>query len=158
MRVKSDVEYLRQIPIFSGVDPSHLQVLSFSTKRKSFPTGRFLLKEGAKGTAAFMIIDGTVELLSGEKKERQLVGEAGEGAFLGETAMVAGAPFSFSAKAKTKVVALEISRKLFFEVAEEFPGFAAQVMTAINDKLEGNLQDLNEIQQLLDRVGSWEAI
>ncbi|MGI9481341.1 MAG: Crp/Fnr family transcriptional regulator [Hyphomicrobiales bacterium] len=158
MRVKSDVEYLRQIPIFTGVDPSHLQVLSFSTKRKSFPIGRFLFKEGAKGTAAFMIIEGSVELLSGSKKERKVVAEASEGAFLGETAMVAGAPFSLSAKAKSKVVALEISRKLFFEVAEEFPGFAAQVMTALNEKLENNLKDLKDVRQLLDQVGSWEAI
>ncbi len=158
MRVKSDVEYLRQIPLFAGVDAAHLQVLSFSTKRRNFASGRLLFKEGETGSAAFMVIEGTVELFTGRRASRRQVAEAGEGALLGETAMVAGAPYSVSAKAESKVVALEITRKIFFAVADEFPGFAAHVMGALNERLEENLDDLKEIQDRLNSAGSWEAL
>jgi CRP/FNR family cyclic AMP-dependent transcriptional regulator len=158
MRVKSDVEYLRQIPLFAEVDPAHLQVLSFSTQRKKFADGRLLFKEGGKGTAAYMIISGKVDLYTGKRASRHHVAEAAEGALLGETAMVAATPYSLTAKADGKVVALEISRKVFFAVAEEFPGFAAHVMIALNERLEENLEDLKDVQERLNKAGSWSAL
>lgn len=158
MRVKSDVEYLRQIPLFANVDDTHLQVLSFSTKRKKVAKGRYLFKEGAKTAAAYLIIEGSVELLQDTEKSKELIAEAEAGAFLGEVAMIAGVPYSLSAKATNSVLALAISRDLFFRVAEEFPGFAERVMRVVNTKLESNLHDLKDVQDLLDRAPSWEAL
>ncbi|MGI9371433.1 MAG: Crp/Fnr family transcriptional regulator [Hyphomicrobiales bacterium] len=158
MRVKSDVELLRQIPLFGDVEDAHLQVLSFSTKRKKIASGRYVFKEGGKGAAAYLIIEGRVEILTGEKGSRKKITEADEGDFLGETAMVAGVPYSVSAKAETKTTVLEISRKIFFDVAQEFPGFAGHVMKAMNERLEENLDDLKKVQDLLETAGSWETM
>ena len=108
--------------------------------------------------AAYLIVEGRVEILSGEKGARKKVAEVGEGDFLGETAMVAGVPYSVSAKAETKTTVLEISRKIFFDVAQEFPGFAGHVMKAMNLRLEENLSDLKIVQDLLETAASWESM
>ncbi len=155
MRVKSDVEYLRQIPLFAEVDAAHLQVLAFSTRRRTIKKDSYVFREGKEATAGYVVVEGTVQMLRGPTKSAVPVAEATAGALIGETAMLAGMPYSLSALALSEVVVLRIPRKLLFEVAEEFPDFAFKLTKAVSAKLDGNLKDLNEVQSVLGKAANW---
>jgi len=62
MSVRADVETLRGIPVFSECDAVHLQLLAFSAVRQSFSPGEFIIRQGNKGTAAFLILSGEARL------------------------------------------------------------------------------------------------
>ncbi len=155
MRVKSDVEYLRQIPLFAEVDPAHLQVLAFSTGRRKLKQGNYVFREGKEATSGFVILEGKVEISRGTGDEKRIIAEATSGALIGETSMLAGSPFQVSALAITDAIVLRIPRKLLFDVAEEFPDFAFKLTKAVSARLDGNLGELGEIQEALRTARSW---
>lgn len=153
--VRADVETIRNIPIFSECEAAHLQLLAFSAVRESFETGSTLVEQGAPGTAAYLILNGQVEVSTAETG---LVGEAGPGALLGEVAMIGASPYSITGRALETVSAARIDRELFLRVAQEFPEFGTAVMRALARKLETSLQDLGEARQLFQKARSFRSL
>ncbi len=49
MRVKADVEVLKQIPLFAGCEDAHLQVLAFSSTRVELPARTSAVQERRLG-------------------------------------------------------------------------------------------------------------
>ena len=47
------------------------------------------------------------------------------------------------------MVALKITKELFYRVAEEFPDLAVEAMRTVNDKLDATLADLRLVQREL---------
>ncbi len=129
MGVKASAETLRSIPLFADCEPVHLQVLAFSAQRHDFADGERIVSQGGKGLAAFLILDGIVELSRDDGVGARQIGEAGPGALIGEIAMIADRPYSISATARTPVQAVLIDRQLFMRVAEEYPEFGARVLS-----------------------------
>lgn len=149
MTVKSDVEVLRQIPLFTDVDRPQLQLLAFSTERVACPAGTFLFEQGEEGGAGYLITEGTAEVFRDAGPERTLVATAGRGAFVGELSMLAGHPYYFSLRARTDLDALKVSKELFYRVANEFPEFAEAVVHTMARKLDLSLGDLREVERKL---------
>jgi CRP-like cAMP-binding protein len=155
MSVRADVETIRNIPIFSGCEPAHLQLLAFSAVRESFAPGSTLVRQGETGTAAFLILSGVVEISS---SEAGLMGEAGPGALLGEVAMIGGSPYSITATAADAVSSARIDRDLFLRVAQEFPEFGTAVLRTLSRKLELSVQELEDARQLLQKARSFRSL
>lgn len=155
MGVKASAETLRSIPLFADCEPVHLQVLAFSAQRHDFAAGERLVSQGGKGLAAFLILDGLVELTRDDGDGPRRLGDAGPGAFLGEIAMIADRPYSISAVARSPVQAVLIDRALFMRVAEEYPEFGARVFRAIAKRLDGSMADFSDIKHAFDRARSF---
>lgn len=155
MSVRADVETIRNIPIFSECDPAHLQLLAFSAARERFAPASTLVRQGETGTAAYIILNGRVDISS---EEAGTIGEAGPGALLGEVAMIGGSPYSITAKAVETVSTARIDRELFLRVAQEFPEFGTAVLRILARKLEISVKDLEEARQLLQKARSFRSL
>lgn len=158
MGVRASAETLRSIPLFADCEPVHLQVLAFSAQRHDFEAGEHIVSQGSKGLAAFLILDGSIELTRDDGKGAQRVGDAGPGALIGEIAMIADRPYSITAVARSPVQAVLIDRQLFLRVAEEYPEFGARVFRTIAKRLEGSLADLGDIKHAFDRARSFSNL
>jgi CRP/FNR family cyclic AMP-dependent transcriptional regulator len=152
MSVRADAETLRSIPIFAACDPVHLQLLAFSSERRMFSAGEVVIAQGQTGAAAYLLLNGQADLLSEGKSGLVTLGTAGEGALLGEVAMIGDVPYSITAVARTPLAAARIARSLFMRVAEEYPDFGAAVFRALAHKLEGSMSDLTAVQPMFDRA------
>ena len=152
MSVRADAETLRSIPIFAACDPVHLQLLAFSSERRMFSTGEVLIAQGQPGAAAYLLLNGQADLLNEGASGPVTIGTAGEGALLGEVAMIGDVPYSITAIARTPLSAARIARSLFMRIAEEYPDFGAAVFRALAHKLEGSMSDLVTVQPLFDRA------
>ncbi len=82
--------------------------------KKSFKAGETIMRQGEEGTCAYIIEGGQVEILI-EKADgtAQSVGTRGEGAIIGEMAIVDDAPRTATVKALKDCTMLEISRDDF---------------------------------------------
>jgi CRP/FNR family transcriptional regulator, cyclic AMP receptor protein len=158
MGVKASAETLRSIPLFTDCEPVHLQVLAFSAQRHDFGEGERVVTQGGKGLAAFLILEGSVELLRDDGQGVRRIGDAGPGALIGEIAMIADRPYSITATAATPVQSVLIDRQLFMRVAEEYPEFGARVYRAIAKRLEGSMADLGDIKGAFDRARSFTKL
>jgi CRP-like cAMP-binding protein len=155
MSVRADVETLRSIPIFSECDAVHLQLLAFSAVRQSFATGEFIIRQGNKGTAAFLVLNGDVQLSSNEGGP---LGSAGPGALLGEIAMIGERPYSVTATAVDAVATARIDRDLFMRVAREFPDFGTAVFDVLSRRLDLVMGDLDAARQQFEAARSFRSI
>jgi CRP-like cAMP-binding protein len=158
MGVKASAETLRSIPLFADCDPVHLQVLAFSAQRHDFAPGERLVSQGSKGLAAFLVLDGSVELTRDDGEGSARLGDAGPGAFIGEIAMIADRPYSITATARSPVQSVLIDRPLFMRVAEEYPEFGARVFRAIAKRLDGSMADLGDVRHAFDRARSFSNL
>lgn len=154
MSVKADVETLRSIPIFSECDAVHLQLLAFSAVRQNFSAGEFIIRQGNKGTAAFLILSGEAHIASTEAGP---LGSAGEGALLGEVAMIGDRPYSVTATALDAVATARIDRELFMRVAREFPEFGAAVFNVLSRRLDLVMGDLEAARQQFETARSFRS-
>lgn len=155
MSVRADVETLRSIPIFADCDAVHLQLLAFSAVRQNFAAGEFIIRQGNKGTAAFLILDGEARVSSTDMGP---LGSAGPGAFLGEMAMIGERPYSVTATAVDGVATARIDRELFMRVAREFPEFGTAVFGVLARRLDGVMDELEETRRQFETARSFKNI
>lgn len=158
MSVRADAETLRSIPIFADCDPVHLQLLAFASERQLFRAGETLIEQGQAGISAFLVLNGEADLLVERNGNEEVIGSAGPGALLGEVAMIGGAAYSVTARARAPLAAASISRNLFMRVAEEYPEFGRSVFRALGGKLEGSMADLLSAQVLFDQAKSFSSL
>jgi CRP/FNR family transcriptional regulator, cyclic AMP receptor protein len=155
MSVRADAETFRSIPIFSGCDPMHLQLLAFSAARQSFAEGDLILKEGIKGAAAYLILSGRADV-STEAAGR--IGMAGPGAMLGEVAMIGNSPYALSARATEPLSAVRIDRELFMRLTREYPEFGQSVFEALARKLDLSVGELAVARHAFEHARSFKDL
>src|SRR6185295_12101853 len=116
MRVKADVDILRQIPLFAGCESAHLQLLSFSSKRIELPAHRILFKKDTKGAAGYLVLEWTAEVFESVNASGNVIATIEGGAFLGELSMVADLPYGVTVMSTSPMAAQRIERDLFLRV------------------------------------------
>ena len=155
MSVRADAETLQSIPIFSGCDAMHLQLLAFSAVRQNFAEGDVVIKQGLRGGAAFLILNGRVDILGVDNVK---IGTAGPGAMLGEVAMIGDVPYTVTARASEQVSAARIDRSLFMRMATEYPEFGAAVFNALSRKLDLSIGDLTHVRHAFEQARSFKNL
>ncbi len=154
MSVRADAETLRQIPLFRNCDPVPLQILAFSAERVSFDMDDVIFKAGEVSHGAFLVMSGSVSIVSHER----VATVVGEGALLGETAMIGNVAYSVTARARDQVTAARIDRLLFMRVASEYPDFARTVINALGAKLGDSVRDFDRVRHQLHAGKSFSEI
>ena len=143
MSLNDEVELLRQVPIFSNIEPAQLKLLAFTSERLSFQKGQDLCVQGQPGDAAFIIIEGQADILVntviGELKK---VSEIGKHEIVGEIAILCDVPRTATVRATNDVIVLRISKDLFFRLLSEFPQMAIQILRELAARLEKTTSDL----------------
>jgi CRP-like cAMP-binding protein len=151
MAVKSEVELLRQVPLFAEVEPAQLQLLVFNSRKRRIAPGHYLVKAGERDGAAHLILAGEAEALEGE----EVIARLGRGAFVGELGMVANVPATVSVRATSPLEALRIGSELFQRVCREFPEDGDRMLRSLSERLDVALTDLRDVQALFAQARSF---
>lgn len=93
--------------------------------------GETIFRKGDDGITMYVIIEGTVDLVS--DVERQ--GSLGPGDLFGEMSLIDDEPRSLSAIAATDVSLAEIDERRFLFLVHEAPTFALHVLGVMADRL-----------------------
>ncbi len=144
MSLNEEVELLRNIPLFSKLEGSKLKLLAFTSERLTYEAGQLLCKQGDMGDAAYIIVDGEAAVLIDSASGEIRVASLGRNDFVGEIAILCDVPRTATVKAESKVVALRISKDLFFRLVEEFPQMAVEIMRELAHRLEATTAQLRE--------------
>ena len=93
--------------------------------------GEVLFREGDRGDAMFVILEGKVEL----RVNGTVFETLGPGGVLGEMALIDQSPRVASAVALTDVTLARVAEKRFLYMVQETPYFALQIMRLMSDRL-----------------------
>ncbi len=84
------VDVLRRVPLFQGLEPKELEMLSRSFKERTFRAGSTVTAEGGGGAGFFVIESGSATVSIGGDERRKL----GAGDYFGELALIDDSPRS----------------------------------------------------------------
>lgn len=136
MSLQQEVDMLKRVPLFARIEPSKLKLLAFTSERLTFQSGQMLMKQGDMGDAAYVIMDGKVDILIDTAGGPLKVAELGKNAFVGEMAILCDVPRTASVSATEKCTTLKISKDLFFRLVTEFPQMSVEIMRELAHRLE----------------------
>ena len=103
------VEAFRSRPVFGGLDEDVLKRAADVMYERSFPLGSTIIKQGDDADHFYVVIEGKVQVLIGEKQKRIM----GPGSGFGELGVLYGLPRSASCIAHSEVRVWVLDRKPF---------------------------------------------
>lgn len=148
---ETNLTMLKQVDLFSDLEPEYLKLLVGSCAMRSFETGQVIIEQGAEGIGLMVIVTGSVRVLkkraSGEDLE---VATMGPGEFFGEMTVLDNAPRSASVVAAENTECLVLASWVFKASMATHPEIALQVLPVVVRRYrETNVR----LQELLDDAG-----
>ena len=137
MTIETEVQSLRQVSMFRDIDPAKLKLLAFTSERLSYEKGDVLFRQHEVSDSTYVVVEGKVEVwLEAAQKDRIRLAELGAGAMVGEMGVLCDQPRSATIEASSHVVALKISRDVFFDLLRQFPQMSVAVMRDLALRLD----------------------
>ena len=117
-------ERLRNIPIFAELSKRELRAVSRLMTQIEVKEGRALTREGEVGREFMIILDGSAVV----RRKGRKIAELGPGDFLGELAVLSGAPRTADVTATTDMTLEMLNRREFMSLLDESAGIAKKVL------------------------------
>jgi len=144
--LNEEVELLRNIPLFSNIEPSKLKLLAFTSERVAYEPGQELFHQGDDGDAAYIIIGGEADIIIETDSGPFTVATFKRNDIVGEIAILCDVPRTATVLVKDKLETLVISKELFYRLVLEFPQIAVEIMRELAQRLERMNTQLRELQ------------
>ena len=135
MSLAIEVDLIRRVPVFSAMEPAKQKLLCFSSERLIFEAGDVIFREGEAPDAAYVVIDGTVEISVRTPGGQRVVNTLGQSDVVGETAIFGDVPRTATATAKTRLEALRVCKDLFLNVVRDNAAAALQLNRILATRL-----------------------
>ena len=145
--LSNEVELLRRVPLFSGMDPTKLKLLAYTSDVVTYRAGQVLFRRGDLGDAAYVIIRGDAEVSVRTETGDIPVAHLRDGDFLGEIAILCDTPRTATVTASSELKALRIRKERFFELLRQFPEMAVELTRLLAERLTRTTAELVEVQQ-----------
>jgi len=142
MSLEQEVELIRQFPIFSKIQPAMQKLLCFSSERLTYDVGQVMFNAGDAADAAYIIIEGSVEISVPTPSGPIIVNTLGKNELLGEIAIFGEVPRTATAKATAKLETLKISKDMFIKVIRENPDAAIELIKILAGRLANTTSQL----------------
>jgi CRP-like cAMP-binding protein len=145
--LRNEVELLRRVPLFSGMDPTKLKLLAYTSDVVAYHTGQVLFRRGDLGDAAYVIIQGEAEVSIATEAGEIPVAHLSDGDFVGEIAILCDTPRTATVTAASELTALRIRKESFFELLRQFPELSIELTRILAERLTRTTADLIEAQR-----------
>lgn len=143
---------LRNVPMFAGLDGSKLKLLSFASDRVSFMPGEEFIHQGERGEEAYLILDGTAEVVVETAQGEVAMSEMGRNHLVGIIAVLHNGLRTATVRAKTDVVCLKLPKDVFFHLIRDLPDFALAVMRELADTVDRTTLQLRDAVSAAERA------
>ena len=144
MSLQEEVDLLRRIPLFAKVEPPKLKLLAFASERVTFEAGQELFHQGDMPDAAYIIIEGSADVMLDTQRGRVTVATIGRNELVGEIGIICDVPRTATVLAKSRLVTLKVSKDLLLRMITDFPTMAIEIMRVLAHRLEHTNAQLRE--------------
>src|ERR1035437_6119692 len=126
------VEALGRCRLFQGLGPDSLQSLARNLRMRRFKRGEVIFHQGDPGDALFIVASGVVKVVvPSEDGEEAILATLRRGDFLGERALIDGAPRSASAIALEATEMLALPREQLRALVAGEPAIREALLIAL---------------------------
>ncbi len=121
MSLRDEANLLRSIPPFATLGASQLKLLAFASERLAYLPGEILIRQGDRGDAVYVILDGNAEVTIQEAGGQRKLRDLGRHAFIGEIAVLETTARTATVTATRELEALKIDRDVLFRMVKDTP-------------------------------------
>ncbi len=136
MSLAATIRVLRSMPLFAALDEPRLKVIAMTGQVLAFRPGERIAEKGDPGDAAFVVLDGAVEVLMPREDGEALLSTLGRGEIVGELAALTGHPRATALAAGAALTLLRLEREAVLALLREYPDVALGVIRVIAERLE----------------------
>jgi CRP/FNR family transcriptional regulator, cyclic AMP receptor protein len=131
LRKNAKVELMRGVPLFAGCSKRELQEIAGIADELALPEGRTLTREGSTGQEFLVLVEGAAEV----KRKGRKVNSLRSGDFLGEIALITGAPRTATVTTTKPSRMLVITARDFKALLRRVPSIQLKVLDALASRL-----------------------
>ncbi len=136
MSIEKEVEVLRQIPLFSNIEPAKLKLMAFASERLTFRSGQPLFCQGDPGDAVYIVVEGTADVLVDTPSGPLTVATLTKNDIIGEIAILCDVPRTATLSATSDLITLKITKDIFLRMLIDFPEMGLEIMRVLAHRLE----------------------
>lgn len=104
--------------VFGHISEARLRQLAFASQRFAFADGEMVFCRGDEGGAGYLILEGEAEVTTPSGEAERVLGVVGPGFMLGDGALITGAPYLVSARARGRLTVLRVARLAFLDLLD----------------------------------------
>ncbi len=150
--LSQEVDILRRIPLFSGIEPAKLKLLAFASERMEYEKGQNLFRQGEVGDAAYVIVNGIADIIVETDVGEISVAEFKDNAFIGEISILCDVPRTATVRAKTQLEVLKIKKEHFLGLIRDFPELGIAVMRELASRLSNTTNELSQTRREIEQL------
>jgi potassium-dependent mechanosensitive channel len=136
-------DLLRRVTYFEQCTDVELRQLIEYGYRQLFPTGQIVCNENDPGDSFYIILSGSVEVLS--QKADQYIATLHEGEFFGEISLLLGTPRTATVKTSEDAILFVVERHDLQKLLTEQPNLADQIAQKLSERQQA-LRDLGLLE------------
>ena len=149
MSLNQAVQVLQEMPLFRNIDLKRLRVVAMMGESRTYRAAERLFEKGDEGDAAYIIIDGEVEVLVPADGGEQSVAVLSKGEIFGELAVICDQARSTAIAARTNLEALRLDRNTVLNLMREFPDITLEMVRILGGRLERTTRELSQARAKL---------
>jgi CRP-like cAMP-binding protein len=131
LRKNAKLELLKGVPLFADLSKRELESLAAIADELDLPEGRELTKEGARGSEFMVIAEGAAEV----RRRGRTINLLRSGDFLGEIAVITGAPRTATVKTTAPSRVLVLTSSAFRKLLRDTPSLQLKVLDTLAKRL-----------------------
>lgn len=133
MTIHDEMIFLRKVPPFTELSPAKLELLALMSERMRYAAGETILQQGDTGDAAFVLMDGIIDVSIADGGVSRQVRELRRHALFGEIAVIRNTGRAATVKARTDVDVLKISKDVLNKMIEDLPDLGKRISIHIEN-------------------------
>ena len=149
-------ERFRRVPLFADLSDADLARVCGEALDVHLQPGEVLFREGEPGDRAYVVTAGELDVVRATERRQVLVAVQGEGAVLGEMALVEEARRSATVRARTAAHLLSISKAALDDLLATSPSAARSVFRTLLRRTREN-HDLLRHHERMVQLGTLSA-
>jgi CRP/FNR family transcriptional regulator, cyclic AMP receptor protein len=132
MRWRRDAipEVISGTPLFAGCSKQELREVAAVCREETLPDGHVLIREGERGGAFYVLLDGTVEV----RQSGQKIGVLGPGEWVGEVALISQVPRTATIVTTSPLDVLVLTDDAFQKLLNDVPSIAEKVHASLRER------------------------
>jgi signal transduction histidine kinase len=147
---------IRQLPLFATLSEDDLDTLFHMTRTVSVPAGHVLMREGGPPDAAYVIVDGELEITTNRAGKELLIAVRKNGELVGEMSLLEQAPRSATVRAARESLLLEVTQAALETLISCSKTARWAVLAGVASRLRGT-QSLVEQNAKMAQLGELAA-
>lgn len=152
MSLNDAVTALRDSAPFRRIDERRLKIVAMMGETLSFSPGERLFERGDPGDAAFVVIEGAVDVLLGSDGSETVVATLGAGEVFGEIAVLCDQTRTTAIAARGALTVLRLEKSVLKNLIHEFPDLAFEFLRVIAGRLEATNAQLGKARARLAQI------